>query len=286
MKTILVTGATGTIGGAVLKALVGKPNVNIRAAVRDPAKARLPAGVEAVELDWDAPKTYAGAVRGADSVFLLTPFVDTAVDYTRALVEAAKAAGTVKKIVKLSATGVSADGFQLSRWHYEAERIVEGSGLAWVALRPNFFMSNFVAFYPPDAEGVMYLPTGDGKAAWVDPADIGAVAAQTLLRSDWDGKTLEISGPEALSIGQVAAILTEVTGRPIKHVDVPEADARKALAGFNMPGWMVDGMMDLHTIIKNNWAAATSSVVEEITGDKPRTLRSFAQENKASFAKK
>lgn len=286
MTTILVTGATGTIGAEVVKALASRPNITVRAAVRDPAKAKLAAGVEAVKLDWDAPETYASALRGVDSVFLLTPFVNTAVEYTRALVEAAKSSGTVKKIVKLSATGVNADSFQLGRWHYEAERLVEGSGLAWVALRPNFFMTNFVAFYPPDAEGVIYLPTADGKAAWVHPADIAAVAAETLLRADWDGKTLEITGPEALSVGEVAAVLSEVAKRPIKHVDVPEAAARSGMDGLNMPTWMVDGMMDLNQVIKNSWASVVTPVVEQVTGGKPRTLRSFAEENKASFSKK
>jgi uncharacterized protein YbjT (DUF2867 family) len=123
-----------------------------------------------VRFDWDDATSVEAAVKGVDAIFLLTPFTDVAVGYAKTLVAAAKAAG-VKKIVKLSAVGAETEGIQLAKWHREAERAVEGSGLAWVVLRPSFFMTNFVAFYPPDKEGV--IPAGgNGKAAWIDPRDI------------------------------------------------------------------------------------------------------------------
>ena len=280
MQTILVTGATGTIGSNVVSELQKLGGARIRVAVRDREKA--PAGTEAVPLDWEKPETVAAAVKGADAVFLLTPFVENSVPYAKALVDAAKAAG-VKKIVKLSAAGAGEPGFPLIKRHAEAEQLIRESGIAWVALRPAFFMTNFIAYYGPDAEGAMYLPTGSGKAAWIDPRDIGEVAARTLLQSTWDNRALDLTGPEALSVADVAALIGKVSGRPIRHVDVPETAARSAMEGMQLPAWMVDGMLALHNVIKQGWAAAVSPAVAEVTGHPPRTFAAFAQDNAAAW---
>jgi uncharacterized protein YbjT (DUF2867 family) len=281
--TILVTGATGTVGAEVVRALAQKPGVTLRVASRGAKRTgEIPAGAEVVDFDWEDAAKVAAAVKGVDAVFLLTPFVDVAVSYAKTLVDAAKAAG-VKKIVKLSAAGAESEAIQLAKWHRAAERLVEGSGLAWVVLRPNFYMSNFVAYYPPDKEGAIYLPTGAGKAAWVHPRDIGAVAAEALTRADWDGKALDITGPEALSVGDVAKILAEVSGRSVSHVDIPEESAKQAMVGMALPAWMIQGMLDLHGVIKNGWAAGTSSVVKDVTGRAPASFAVFARENAARF---
>ncbi len=278
MTTILVTGATGTIGSQLITQLGNQADLRLRVATRDASKvARLPTGVETVDFDWQRPDLVERAVAGVDTVFLLTPFVDTAVAYTQTLVDAAKRAG-VRKIVKISAAGAQQEAFELARWHRTAERLVEGSGLRWVTLRPNFFMTNFLHFYPPDAEGAIYLPTGTGKAAWVDPIDVAAVAAAALTRGDWDGQALDITGPEALSVAEVAERLSQVTGRKILHVDVPAAAARSAMEAMKLPAWMVQGMMDLHGVLQHSWAAGLSDVVERITGRAPRTFAAFARE--------
>jgi uncharacterized protein YbjT (DUF2867 family) len=286
MKTILVTGATGTVGADVVRELQKDPSVKVRVAVRDRAKANgLGPNAELVDFAWEDDAKIAAAVRGVDAVFLLTPFTDTAVAASERLVGAAKAAG-VKKIVKLSAAGADAEAFELARWHRASERHVEESGLAWVVLRPNFFMTNFALFYPPDAEGAIYLPTGNGKAGWVDPRDVAEVAAKVLTKSDWDGKALELSGGEALSVADAAALIASAAGRAVKHVDVPEAAARSAMEGMQMPAWMIQGMLDLHGVIKNGWAAAVSPTVREVTGHAPRTFAAFATERAAGFAAK
>jgi uncharacterized protein YbjT (DUF2867 family) len=283
MTTILVTGATGTIGAEVVRALAQKPGVALRVASRGGKRAGdLPPGAEVVDFDWEDAAKVASAVKGVDAVFLLTPFVDVAVSYVKTLVDAAKAAG-VKKIVKLSAAGAESEAIQIARWHREAERLVEASGLAWVLLRPNFYMTNFVSYYPPDKEGALYLPTGAGKAAWVHPRDVADVAAEALTRPDWDGKALDVTGPEALSVGDIATILSEVSGRTIKHVDIPAESAKQAMDGMGLPAWMVQGMLDLHAVVKNGYAAGTSTVVKDATGRPPTSFAAFARENAARF---
>lgn len=282
MQTILVTGATGTIGANVVSELVKLGDVKVRIAARDVKKA--PAGVEAVDFDWDKPDSIAAAVQGADAVFLLTPFVEDPLPYTRALVDAARAAG-VKKIVKLSAAGADNPTFPAIKHHADAEQLVEASGAKWVHLRPNFFMTNFVGYYPPDAEGTIYLPTGDGKASWIDPRDIGEVAARVLTRPDWDNRALALDGGEALSVGDVAKAIADATGRTIRHVDVPEAAARGAMEGMKLPAWMIDTMMSLHNVIKQGWAVGTPTAVTDVTGHAPRTFAAFAKENASAWKK-
>jgi uncharacterized protein YbjT (DUF2867 family) len=282
MQTILVTGATGTIGANVVTELVKLGNVKVRVATRDPKKA--PSGTEGVVYDWENPATIAAAVKGVDAVFLLTPLVENQVPYAKALVDAAKSAG-VKKIVKLSAAGAENPTFALIKNHADSEKLAEASGLAYVHLRPNFFMTNFVGYYPPDAEGAIYLPTGNGKAGWIDPRDVAEVAARVLTRSDWDNRAIQLDGPESLSVGEVAKLIADATGRTIRHVDVPESAARSAMEGMQLPGWMIDGLLGLHNVVKQGWASSTTSSVKDITGHAPRTFAAFAKENVAAWKK-
>lgn len=282
MQTILVTGATGTIGKNVVAELRKLGDVKVRAAARDAAK--VPPGAEHVDFAWEDPAKIAAAVAGVDAAFLLTPLVENFVPLAKAFVDACKAAG-VKKIVKLSGAGAGDPGFDMIRLHAESEQLVRASGAAWVMLRPTFFMTNLVSYYPPDAEGAIYLPTGDGKAAWIDPRDIAEVAARVLTRPDWDNRALDLTGPEALSLADVAKQIAAVTGRDIRHVDVPEAAARSAMEDMKLPGWLVQGMLDLHNVLKQGWGAGVTPTVQEVTGHAPRSFAAFAKEHAAAWKK-
>lgn len=283
-KTIFVTGATGTIGSQVVSALSKKPDVVVRAGVRSTAKAaKLKKGnVTPVDFDYERPETFA-ALEGVDALFLLTPFTPDQVALGTSLVDAAKKAG-VKHIVKLSAIGAEQEpGIQLGRWHRAIEKHIEASGIAWTFLRPNNFMDNFVGFYPPDKEGVMYLPWGDGACSFIDARDVAAVAATALTESGHDGKAYVLTGPEAFTIGEAAKSIAEVTGRTVKYVDVPEEAAKGAMAGMGMPAWMVDAMMELHAVDKAGHASVVTSVVKETTGQTPRSFSDFARDHAAKW---
>jgi uncharacterized protein YbjT (DUF2867 family) len=284
--TILVTGPTGTIGSQVVAHLAKKQDVTIRAGVRDAAKGKdkLPAGVVPVDFDYDKPETLGAACQGVDKVFLLTPFAPNQVEIGNRLVDAAKAAG-VKHIVKLSALGADQEpGIQLGRWHRAIEKHVEASGIAWTFLRPNNFMDNFAGYYPPDKEGAIYLPWGNGACSFIDARDVGAVAAACLTSSGHEGKAYVLTGPDAFTIARAAATLSEVTGRTIKYVDVPEAAAKKAMLDMGMPAWMVDGMMELHAVDKAGYAATVTDDVKKITGTAARSFRDYARDNVAKWS--
>lgn len=286
-KTILVTGATGTIGTQVVAELAKKPGVTVRAGVRDTTKAAKlsAANVTPVDFDYERPATFAAALDGVEAVFLLTPFTPNQVELAAGLVDAAKQAG-VKRIVKLSAIGAEQEpGIQLGRWHRAIEKHIEASGLAWTFLRPNNFMDNFVGFYPPDKDGNIYLPWGDGACSFIDGRDIAAVAATILTETghEHEGKAYVLTGPEALTIGDAAKAIAVVTDRTVKYVDVPEESAKSAMLGLGMPAWMVDGMMELHGIDKAGYAAVVTSSVHDITGQTPRSFSDFARDNAASW---
>lgn len=287
-STILITGATGTIGSEVVKALAAKPGVTVRVAVRSAAKADKlrAANVTPVDFDYDKPDTLAAAVKGVDRVFLLTPFAENQVDLGKQLIDAAKAAG-VKHIVKLSAIGANIEpGIQLGRWHRAIEKAIEASGIAYTFLRPANFMDNFIHYYPPAGDGNIYLPLGTGACSYIDSRDIAAVAAAVLTEEGHYGKAYDLTGPEALTTAEAAAAIGAASKRDVHYVDVPEAAASKAMTDMQMPGWMVEAMMELHGIVKAGYASGISPLVEKLTGHAPRTFAQFTRDRADAWTSK
>src|SRR6266571_1225238 len=265
-KTVLVTGATGTIGRDVVK-ILSENGVPVRAGVRDQAKGRKQFGIDVklARFDCEDAVSFPDTLKGVEKVFLLPPLMPTQVEATNAFVDAAKRAG-IRHIVKLSAIGADTDApYTFGKWHAIGERHVRESGLAFTFLRPNSFMQNFMTYFPP-REGVNYLPWGNGKASFVDTRDIAAVAADALTSDGHEGKTYTLTGPTAFGIAEVASILSEVAGREIKYVDVPESAARDGMLQAGLPRWQVEALMELHAANKQNrWSAVTSDI-EEVTG--------------------
>ena len=280
MSTILVTGATGTIGSQVVKALSGKGHT-VRAAARGEDKAAKvrALGATPVDFEYTDASSISRAVEGADKLFLVTPFSADQVELAGRVIGAAKKAG-VRHVVKLSAIGADIEpGIQLGRWHRAVEKDLEASGISYTFLRPNNFFENFVNFYGPDAQGNIYLPWGTAKCSFIAGSDIAQVATKALTEDGHAGKAYELSGPEAIGIADAAETLSSIIGRKVTYVDVPESAAKSAMLGLGMPEWMVDAMMELHAIDKAGYAASVTDTVEKITGKKARTFADFAREN-------
>jgi uncharacterized protein YbjT (DUF2867 family) len=248
-STILVTGAAGTVGSEVVRQLSAKGQIGIRAAARSANNPTLKdlKSVEIVELDYNKPETLATAFKDVNKLFLLTPFQSDMLDLTSNLVNAAKKSG-VKYIIKQSVMGVDAEpGITPSRLHRQAEKIIEKSGIPFSFLRPNFFMQNFVNFYSPmiKSQGALYAPAGDGEVSFVDVRDIAAVAVQALINDNQHkGKSYNITGPEVLSYGQAAEILSRELGKEIKYVNITDEDVRKGMKDMGMDDWSVNSMIE------------------------------------------
>ena len=282
-KTVLVTGATGTIGRDVAK-ILSKNGVSVRAGVRDQAKARKLFGTDIAlaTFDFEDTASFSGALKGVEKVFLLPPLMPNQVEVANAFVDAAKRAG-VRHIVKLSAIGADASSpYTFGKWHAASDQHVRESGLAFTFLRPNSFMQNFMNYFPP-RDGTIYLPWGNGKASFVDARDIAAVAAEALISAGHEGKTYTVTGPAALGIAEVASILSEVAGREINYVDVPESAARDGMLQAGLPQWQVEPLLELHATNKQNrWSAVTADA-EKVTGTPPTDFAQFARDHVEKF---
>jgi uncharacterized protein YbjT (DUF2867 family) len=282
-ETVLVTGATGTIGRDVAK-ILSENAVPIRAGVRDQAKARKQFGADIAlaTFDFEDTASFPGALIGVEKVFLLPPLMSNQVEVANAFVDAAKRAG-VRHIVKLSAIGADASQpYTFGKWHAASEQHIRESGLAFTFLRPNSFMQNFITYFPPH-DGTIYLPWGNGKASFVDTRDIAAVAAEALTSDGHEGKTYTLTGPAALGIAEVAAILSETADREIYYVDVPESAARDGMLQAGLPQWQVEPLLELHATNKQNrWTAVTADV-EKVTGTPPIDFAQFARDHVEKF---
>jgi uncharacterized protein YbjT (DUF2867 family) len=285
---ILVTGATGTVGSEVVKLLSAK-GANVRACCHTLSKAdkiRGP-GVEIVEFDYGMPETVEAAFKGVEKLFLLTPGVANMVEITAQLVEEAKKAG-VKHIVKLSSPKLGADveaRNPMFRWHPQAEKIVEESGIPYTFLKASGFMQNFINFYGQTikAQNAIYSTTGEGKEGFVDARDIAAVAVEALTGDGHEGKIYQITGPEAISYNQVAEILSGVLGRKISHVNMSEEDARKGLKEAGLPDLMINGSIEADRITREGLSSYVLPTVEKVTGKKPRSFEQFTRDYVVAF---
>lgn len=287
-ETILVTGATSTVGREVVKQLAMLDEIRVRAGVHSLIKGenlrRLP-GVEVVEMEFTNPESLHAAFTHASRVFLITPLADGQVEMAKRLVDEAKRVG-VKHIVKLSTLGAGAEpGIQLGRWHREIERYIEQSGIPYTFLRPSTYMQNFEIFNATSIkqEGKIYMPAGEGKVSYIDARDIAAVAVEVLTGSGHEGQIYDLTGPEAISVADVAETISYVTGKPVDFVDVPEDAARQAMQQQDLPDWMTNCMLELYHVHKAGFSDGVTGRVEELTKRKPHTFRQFVKDYKNCF---
>lgn len=275
---ILITGASGTIGGAVVQ-LLSEAGVAVRAMTRDPA--RVSADVPVVRGDFRDPPSLAGV----DTVFLI---VLPGQDLT--LLDAARAAG-VGKVVLLSAigTGERVGDSVVGPWFASAERAVRASGMDWTVLRPTNFASNSLRWLAEITEG---KPIADASAGVpdgvVDPRDVAAVAAAALTSSDHNGQTYTLTGPELLTLADQAAVLSRVLHRPVRTEVVTVAEAR-ALAEelFRAHGLdvaIVDGYLAALAWGRTGGAAVLSDDVPRILGRPATTFETWVRDHADAFS--
>jgi uncharacterized protein YbjT (DUF2867 family) len=291
-ETILVMGATGTLGGEVVKQLSSStPAVNIKAGVHSAQnvnKVKDGDKVEVVLIDYNKPETLKEALSQVDKLFLLTPDVPNAHELASKLVIEAKKAG-IRHIVKQSVMGADLEAdVGTFRLHRQAEEIIEQSGIPFTFLRPNEFMQNFINFHSHFIKNnnAFYLPLEDAKVSLVDVRDIAAVAVKSLTEDTSDkhnNKTYLITGPEALSYYQAAEILSSATDKKISYVNISEEEARGAMKEMGMSDWLINTISELHDYFRKGNASQVSSAVEEVTGKKPISFSQFAKDYAEAF---
>jgi uncharacterized protein YbjT (DUF2867 family) len=277
-RTILVTGATGTVGGDVLRGLLGRADIQVRAAVRDKEKSAALAGpnVELVWFDYTMPETLGTASRGADAAFMVPPFSPDGVAESLEFLAAASESG-VKHIVKLSVIR-SLGETTVGKWHAAIDEALKKSGMAWTILLPGGFMQNFVEGSAPQPDGNLYLPVGNAKVAYVDTRDIAEVAVKALTEPGHESKEYTLTGPADLSYAEMAAVMSEASGRQIRHIDVSPEAARQGMLSAHMPEWMVDAILEINAWAKASKGGEITTTVQDILGRPAHTFREFARD--------
>jgi uncharacterized protein YbjT (DUF2867 family) len=282
---ILVTGASGHVGTELVKKLWarGEPT---RALVRNRAHARAIAlpGVDLAEGDFDKPQTIARSMVGIEKLFLLAPSSAKVEKQQRNLVDAAKKSN-VRRIVKLSQLGADerAAG-RFRRYHGAVESYIRRSGIPFTFLRPNLFMQALLNFRPTIAsKGAFYAAAGDGKVSVIDVRDIAAVAAHVLTEPEHEGKTYELTGPEALTHAEMAEQLSQALRKHVEYVDVPLDAMREALMSFGLPPWQADGVVEDYEQYQRGEAAGVTSTARDLAKSEPTIFLQFAQDYAGKF---
>src|SRR5258708_24120312 len=245
---ILVTGATGLNGGVLVRLLSGR-GVPVRAVGRKTAGATALdslRNVEVVEGDMAHPDTLAAPLRGVDRAMLISSSDPAMLEVQSNFIEAARKAG-VRHVVKLSGIMPEVDSpFRFARMHGEAEQRLERSGIAFTHLRAGEFMHAYFRQVPAIvARGTFFLPMEDARIASIDVRDIAEVAAKALTEPGHEGKIYPLTGPEALSMAEVAEKLSTATGKPIRYVNVPPDEARNAQLAAGVPPYRADALAEL-----------------------------------------
>ncbi|NBM16875.1 NAD(P)H-binding protein [Streptomyces sp. GC420] len=270
--TILVTGATGSVGRQVVAELVRRGE-RVRALTRRPDRADLPAGVDVVRGDLTDPDSLGPAFEGVDAVHLITfggalfEPLTTGPD----IVELAREAG-VRRVTVLFGGGRT-----------PLQDAVEESGLDWTVLMPVEFMSNALEWAEGiRAEGAVREPFTGRLSAMVHEADIGAVAAVALTREGHAGKTYTITGPEVLTLRDKVDALARVRGQAIRLVELSEAEARERWRAAGLPQETVDFLITVYGNTPPEGCTVLGTV-EEVTGRPARTFAEWAREHAAAF---
>lgn len=279
--TLLVTGAGGNLGRQVVEALLAAGAGKVIGTTRDPSKlADLAArGAEIRAADFDRPETLAAAFAGAERLLLVsTDAVGSdgrRLAQHRAAVAAALEAG-VRHIVYLSAPAPYPTATpSLIGDHYWTEQAIAASGVDFTFLRDHIYTDYLVFSLPHAVEtGTLYTATGTGRRAYVLRSDCAAVAAAVLARAT--GKSiLDVTGPEALSQDDVAALASELSGKPVTHVAVPAEGLRQGLAAAGLPAALIDGLVAFDIAAAEGFHAIRTPVVKDWTGREPGGVRDF-----------
>jgi NAD(P)H dehydrogenase (quinone) len=273
-ELVAVTGATGAVGTR-LTARLAAVGARQRLVVRDPARAPRIAGAEVRRAsDYGAGDEMRAALDGAATLFLIpaAEAPDRVEQHTTAI-DAALDAG-VRRIVYLSFFGASPDAtFTLGRDHWHTEQHIRATGLEWTFLRMNLYMDFIPSMVQPD--GVIRGPAGDGRVAAILRDDVAAAGAAVLTSNGHDGRTYDLTGPDAFSLSDAAELMSRLSGKAIRFEDETDEEAFASRAVFGAPEYEVRGWVSSYWAIREGSLAAVSGDVRELTGRDPVSLAAY-----------
>jgi uncharacterized protein YbjT (DUF2867 family) len=277
MAKILILGASGNVGSALVQQLTAAGETVVRATSKKE-------NLQADQVHYDIAQNVGleAALEGVDRAFVLMPPGYTNQDVLAAPLFAAARERGLKKVVFMTAMGANADPNAPMR---KAEIALEQSGIPYNIIRPNWFMQNFNSFWIQGIleQGKIFLPVGDAKGSFIDARDIAAVAATLLTSDTFANRDFDLTGAESLDHHEVAAILSEVTGKTITYQEVSPEAMRSNLLAAGLPADYSEFLLLILSFFKLGYSAAVLPTVEEITGKAPISFRQYAQDYRQAW---
>jgi len=280
--TYLITGATGDVGSRVVEQLLQRGD-RPRVFVRDAEKARTRLGdrVEIFVGDLEDTAALTAALEGVEEFFLVNvgPHIPVR---DQAAAKAARDAG-VRHLVKLSSMDVQ-QGLAIGAWHERGEAAIRASGMPFTFVQPTGFMSNLLAWTRSiKAEGIVRASTGNSRRAFIHSDDIAAVATRALTTREYDGESLPITGPEALSFAEVTVRIGSAIGKPLTFQPISDDEARQRYSATGASEADIDAHVSLWRAIREGRMATVTNHVERILGRQPIALEQWLVESAAAF---
>ena len=278
----LITGATGDIGSKVVELLIHRGE-RPRVFVRDGDKARKWFGdrVEVRVGDFNNATALRAALEGIESLFLVNS--GPAIPQRDELAAAAAKAARVKHLVKLSSMDVN-QKLAIGAWHEQGEAAIRATGIPFTFVQPTGFMSNLLAWTSSiRGEGAVRSATGEGRRAFIHSADIAEVATKALMTGEYSGRSLAITGPEALSFFEVTARIGAAIGKQLKFQPISDDEARRRYSAVSGSDEETEAHISLWRAIREGRLATVTDGVERILGRKPITLDRWLIENSKHF---
>ncbi len=282
---ILVTGATGGIGGELARILKTAGHAfRVMCRKQDQLKSFREQGIDAISGDFDQPETLTQAMHGCTKLFLITPPTPDQFRQECAAIDAAKEAG-VKTVVKISASDSNVRStVPWAKSHALIDHHLRASGLNWTILKPTAFMQNFFWFKEPISKGFIPLVSGKGSVCWVDTRDVARVAAKVLTEDGHNHATYFLTGPETLDMNEAAERISKMTHHKVRYVNLPNPVFKAFLRLTGNSRWMAKGLVaQFSDVVAGHHDIDPTFEIERLTGQPARDFSQFIRDHQAKF---
>jgi uncharacterized protein YbjT (DUF2867 family) len=288
---ILVSGAAGNSGTLIVQALAAQ-HIQVRALVRDAARAQHVAALPGVKVftgDMAVKETLKAALEGVERVMLISSANDRMVETQCTFIDACKQAG-VHHVIKFSGEeaqhGFDPRQFRFTHEHEQIEDYLESSGLQWTQLRPSQFMQAYLREAPAMRQtGELRLPLDNIRISPVDLRDVAKVGAALLITGGHYGESLRMTGPEALSITDIAGIVSNVTGKTIRYVPISWNERKAELSSAGLPEYFIDALEGQAAEKRRNPEPVIDNRTHQLFGLTPTTFEQFAVQHSHVWSK-
>ncbi|MFL5744877.1 MAG: SDR family oxidoreductase [Niastella sp.] len=283
---ILVSGAGGQSGTLIVQALAAQ-QYQVRALVRNTAKAQYVADLPGVNVytgDMTVQETLKAALEGVERAMLISSANDRMVETQYTFIDACKQAG-VHHVIKFSGEesqhGYDSQRFRYTREHEQIEDYLERSGLQWTHLRPSQFMQVYLREAAAFRQtGELRLPLENIRMSPVDLRDVAKMGAALLAKGGYQGESLRVTGPEALSMADIAGIISKSSGKTIRYVPVSWDERKAALSSAGLPAYFIDALEEQAAERRRNPEAIIDNHTHELFGLTPTTFEQFALQHR------